>query len=117
MSKVLYSAEALHVPSIASPETAADLVRAAHEICPYSNATRGNIEVELIANGKLVEAAAQRLRRLVAARAALRSLAELQETLVVQPHHVGEPDALLVLLIDTYDHAGLANRHRDGALR
>ncbi len=44
----------VHLPSIASPETAADLVRAAHEICPYSNATRGNIEVELIANGNLV---------------------------------------------------------------
>jgi len=26
---------------------AEDLVRAAHEVCPYSNATRGNIEVDL----------------------------------------------------------------------
>jgi Ohr subfamily peroxiredoxin len=48
----------VHLPSIASPEAAADLVRAAHKICPYSNATRGNIEVELIANGKVVEPAA-----------------------------------------------------------
>ena len=48
----------VHLPSISSPETAAELVRAAHKICPYSNATRGNIEVELIANGKIVEAAA-----------------------------------------------------------
>jgi osmotically inducible protein OsmC len=48
----------VHLPSIASPETAADLVRAAHQICPYSNATRGNIEVELIANGKVVDAGA-----------------------------------------------------------
>lgn len=30
---------------------AADLVRAAHRVCPYSNATRGNIEVLLSANG------------------------------------------------------------------
>jgi lipoyl-dependent peroxiredoxin len=32
-------------------EEAADLVRAAHRVCPYSNATRGNIEVALSANG------------------------------------------------------------------
>jgi len=25
------------------------LMRAAHEVCPYSNATRGNIEVKLLA--------------------------------------------------------------------
>jgi Ohr subfamily peroxiredoxin len=48
----------VHLPSIASPETAADLVRVAHKICPYSNATRGNIDIELIANGKVVEAGA-----------------------------------------------------------
>jgi Ohr subfamily peroxiredoxin len=28
------------------------IVRAAHKVCPYSNATRGNIEVKLIANGR-----------------------------------------------------------------
>jgi lipoyl-dependent peroxiredoxin len=28
-------------------DRAEDLVRAAHEVCPYSNATRGNIEVDL----------------------------------------------------------------------
>jgi organic hydroperoxide reductase OsmC/OhrA len=26
------------------------LMQAAHEVCPYSNATRGNIEVKLIAD-------------------------------------------------------------------
>lgn len=31
-----------------SPEDANDLVQAAHQTCPYSKATRGNIEVELI---------------------------------------------------------------------
>jgi lipoyl-dependent peroxiredoxin len=39
------------LPSIADAATAVDLVRAAHEVCPYSNATRGNIEVTLTANG------------------------------------------------------------------
>ena len=32
-----------------SHEEAEALMRAAHEVCPYSNATRGNIEVTLIA--------------------------------------------------------------------
>jgi osmotically inducible protein OsmC len=33
------------------------LVAKAHTICPYSKATRGNIEVKLQANGKAVQAA------------------------------------------------------------
>jgi hypothetical protein len=33
------------------------LVSAAHEVCPYSNATRGNIDVTLTANGHAVEPA------------------------------------------------------------
>ena len=36
-------------------ETATELVREAHKVCPYSNATRGNIEVALTANGAPVE--------------------------------------------------------------
>jgi lipoyl-dependent peroxiredoxin len=36
-------------------EQAADIVRAAHEVCPYSNATRGNIDVALTANGRRLE--------------------------------------------------------------
>jgi lipoyl-dependent peroxiredoxin len=39
------------LPSIADAAQAVELVRDAHEVCPYSNATRGNIEVELTANG------------------------------------------------------------------
>jgi Ohr subfamily peroxiredoxin len=39
------------IPSVSDTATAVDLVRAAHEVCPYSNATRGNIEVALTANG------------------------------------------------------------------
>jgi osmotically inducible protein OsmC len=33
-------------------DEAADLVRAAHGVCPYSNATRGNIDVALTVNGR-----------------------------------------------------------------
>jgi Ohr subfamily peroxiredoxin len=33
---------------------AVKLVQAAHHVCPYSNATRGNIEVALTANGQAV---------------------------------------------------------------
>lgn len=31
-----------------SPEEANDLVQGAHKVCPYSKATRGNIDVELV---------------------------------------------------------------------
>jgi osmotically inducible protein OsmC len=39
------------LPSIDDAQRAADLVHAAHQVCPYSNATRGNIDVVLTANG------------------------------------------------------------------
>ncbi|HEY1457436.1 MAG TPA: organic hydroperoxide resistance protein [Solirubrobacteraceae bacterium] len=42
----------VRIPGIADPAKAIELVRAAHQICPYSNATRGNIEVTLTANGQ-----------------------------------------------------------------
>jgi len=42
------------VPHIADPEEAARIVAAAHLVCPYSNATRGNIQVKLTANGREV---------------------------------------------------------------
>jgi Ohr subfamily peroxiredoxin len=38
-------------------EQAAELVHAAHQVCPYSNATRGNIDVALTANGRRLEEA------------------------------------------------------------
>ena len=46
----------LHVtlPSISEDEQAVELVRVAHKVCPYSNATRGNIDVTLTANGQPV---------------------------------------------------------------
>ncbi len=40
------------LPSVPDREKAAELVRGAHEVCPYSNATRGNIDVELLLAGK-----------------------------------------------------------------
>jgi len=43
---------AVNLPSVEDPEEALDLVRAAHKVCPYSNATRGNIDVALTANGR-----------------------------------------------------------------
>jgi organic hydroperoxide reductase OsmC/OhrA len=43
------------LPSVSDAAEAAELVRAAHQVCPYSNATRGNIDVALTANGQPVE--------------------------------------------------------------
>jgi len=40
------------VPKLGQPE-AEELVALAHERCPYSNATRGNIPVELRVNGEV----------------------------------------------------------------
>jgi osmotically inducible protein OsmC len=37
------------------PEDAAELMRRAHETCPYSRATRGNIEVTLTVGGRGLE--------------------------------------------------------------
>jgi Ohr subfamily peroxiredoxin len=39
------------LPQVEDAEEAARLVAAAHQVCPYSNATRGNIDVTLTANG------------------------------------------------------------------
>lgn len=46
---------AVSLPAIGDPAQAVELVRAAHLVCPYSNATRGNIEVALSANGHAVD--------------------------------------------------------------
>jgi len=43
------------LPDLADADAAVELVKAAHAVCPYSNATRGNIEVKLTANGRPVE--------------------------------------------------------------
>jgi Ohr subfamily peroxiredoxin len=46
----------LHVslPSVEDAEQAKEIVSAAHQVCPYSNATRGNVDVMLTANGQPV---------------------------------------------------------------
>jgi len=46
---------AVTLPAIDDPDKAVELVRAAHKVCPYSNATRGNIDVALTANGQPVD--------------------------------------------------------------
>jgi osmotically inducible protein OsmC len=43
------------LPSVEDAEEAKRIVAAAHKVCPYSNATRGNVEVTLTANGELVD--------------------------------------------------------------
>jgi lipoyl-dependent peroxiredoxin len=37
-----------HIDGLSAEETSS-LMKAAHEVCPYSNATRGNIDVKLVA--------------------------------------------------------------------
>jgi Ohr subfamily peroxiredoxin len=46
----------LHVSlsQVDDPDQAVRIVAAAHEVCPYSNATRGNIDLTLTANGAAV---------------------------------------------------------------
>ena len=46
---------AVTLPDVEDAEQAARIVAAAHQVCPYSNATRGNVEVTLTANGRPVE--------------------------------------------------------------
>ena len=38
----------VELPDTVDRETGRELVEAAHQVCPYSNATRGNIEVDLV---------------------------------------------------------------------
>jgi lipoyl-dependent peroxiredoxin len=48
--KIAVALEVL-LPAIDDLQQAVELVQAAHAVCPYSNATRGNIDVTLTANG------------------------------------------------------------------
>ena len=45
----------VNLPDITDGEQAKQIVAAAHQVCPYSRATRGNIDVELVANGEPVD--------------------------------------------------------------
>jgi lipoyl-dependent peroxiredoxin len=47
------------LPSLEDPTPAAELVRVAHGICPYSKATRGNIDVAFQVNGVPVDVEAE----------------------------------------------------------
>ncbi|MEA2480805.1 MAG: lipoyl-dependent peroxiredoxin [Thermoleophilaceae bacterium] len=40
------------LPSVEDADTAREIVEGAHKVCPYSNATRGNIDVALSVNGQ-----------------------------------------------------------------
>jgi lipoyl-dependent peroxiredoxin len=42
------------LPGVDDPEEAERIVAAAHQVCPYSRATRGTMEVALTANGRPV---------------------------------------------------------------
>ena len=42
------------LPQVQDAEQAKRIVAEAHKVCPYSNATRGNVEVTLTANGQPV---------------------------------------------------------------
>jgi lipoyl-dependent peroxiredoxin len=42
------------LPQVSDADQAVRLVEAAHKVCPYSNATRGNVEVKLTVNGREV---------------------------------------------------------------
>jgi Ohr subfamily peroxiredoxin len=44
----------VNLPQVSDSEQAKRIVAAAHKVCPYSNATRGNIDVKLTANGQAV---------------------------------------------------------------
>jgi organic hydroperoxide reductase OsmC/OhrA len=43
------------LPTIDDADQAVEIVAAAHAVCPYSNAVRGNVDVKLTANGRPVE--------------------------------------------------------------
>jgi Ohr subfamily peroxiredoxin len=45
----------IRLPSVTDREVAVELIHDAHLVCPYSNATRGNIDVTLTANGQAVK--------------------------------------------------------------
>ena len=42
------------LPSVEDADQAVELVQKAHKVCPYSNATRGNIDVTFTVNGREV---------------------------------------------------------------
>jgi lipoyl-dependent peroxiredoxin len=51
---------AVTLPSIADADEAVNLVREADQLCPYSNAIRGNVDVSITANGRPASETAER---------------------------------------------------------
>ena len=51
---------AVTLPSIADVDEAVSVVREADQLCPYSNAIRGNVDVTITANGHPLEATSER---------------------------------------------------------
>jgi len=51
---------AITLPSIADADEAVNLVSEADQVCPYSNAIRGNVDVSITANGHPLEATSER---------------------------------------------------------
>jgi Ohr subfamily peroxiredoxin len=51
---------AVTLPSIADAEEAVRLVREADQVCPYSNAIRGNVDVSITVNGHPLEETPER---------------------------------------------------------
>ena len=51
---------AVTLPSIADSDEAVNLVREADQVCPYSNAIRGNVDVSITANGNPLEETPER---------------------------------------------------------
>jgi osmotically inducible protein OsmC len=43
------------LPQVQDVEQAARIVSAAHQVCPYSNVTRDNIDVKLTVNGHALD--------------------------------------------------------------
>jgi lipoyl-dependent peroxiredoxin len=50
---------AVELPSVEDPRQAGEIVRIAHTICPYSNATRRNVDVAITVNGVALEGEAE----------------------------------------------------------
>jgi lipoyl-dependent peroxiredoxin len=48
------------LPFVTDEEKAVELIRTTHGICPYSNATRGNIDVAMSVNGIALDNEADR---------------------------------------------------------
>jgi len=50
---------AVTLPSVSDADEAVNLVREADQVCPYSNAIRGNVNVSITANGHPLEATSE----------------------------------------------------------